>query len=28
MTSADRLQQRYAKFRAYGHYLEKQTPAA
>src|SRR6266446_4903784 len=26
LTAAERLQQRYAKFRAYGHYLEKQAP--
>jgi acetyl-CoA carboxylase carboxyl transferase subunit alpha len=28
LSPAERLQQRYAKFRAYGHYLEKQTPTA
>jgi len=28
LSPAERLQQRYAKFRAYGHFVEKQPPAA
>ncbi len=28
LTATERLKQRYAKFRAYGHYLEKQVPVA